>query len=328
MQYGYFDDGRREYVITTPRTPLPWINYLGNDGFFGMVSNTLGGYAFYRDAKLQRLLRYRYNGVPADVGGRFYYIKERGRAAWNPGYLPTRTELDDYECRHGMGYTRFLSEKDGLSAALTLFVPLGEACEIHDLQLVNRSSEEKHVQVYGCMEWCLWNAVDDGQNYQRNLNIAESEVESSVIYHCTEYRERRNHYAYYGVNRETAGYDTDRNTFLGHMGEWSDPLAVREERSFSSRRTGWYPIACHRLDLTLAPGASYRASFVLGYGRTRRVTSSCPTAASARTGRGACSSALPGARRSTRPSRSSPPIGTGCCPGISSAQGTTSSTAW
>ena len=266
MQYGHFDDARKEYVITTPHTPLPWINYLGSEDFFGMISNTGGGYAFYRDAKLQRLLRYRYNSVPADVGGRFYYIKERGKTAWNPAFLPTRTPLDAYECRHGLGYTTFLSEKDGLAAELTLFVPIGETCELHDLTLTNRGTLEKRVQIYGCMEWCLWNAVDDAQNYQRNLNIAESEVEPSTIYHVTEYRERRNHYAYYGVNAETSGFDTDRNTFLGHMGDWSAPRAVAEETSYASHITGWYPIACHRLDVTLAPGGSVRACFVLGYG--------------------------------------------------------------
>ena len=279
MQFGFFDDANREYVINTPFTPLPWINYLGSEDFFGLVSNTLGGYAFYRDAKLQRLLRYRYNGVPADIGGRFYYIKEHNEAAWNPGFLPARTELDAYECRHGLGYTRFLSEKKGLKARLTLFVPLGEACEIHDLMLTNNSGEEKQIQVYGCMEFCLWNAVDDVQNFQRNLNIAESEIESSVIYHCTEYRERRNHYAYYGVNAATAGFDTDRSSFLGHMGDWSDPKAVHEETSYSSHITGWYPIACHRLDLTLKPGESFRTAFVLGYGENPKAEKFLPDGA-------------------------------------------------
>ncbi len=270
MRYGHFDDARREYVIDTPATPLPWINYLGSENFFGMVSNTGGGYCFYRDAKLQRLLRYRYNDVPADTGARFFYIKERGKAPWNPGYLPTRTALDSYQCRHGMGYTVLTGAKDGLEAALTLFVPLGEDCEIQDLVLTNRSAESKSLQVYACMEWCLWNAVDDSQNYQRNLNIAECEAEPGVLYHKTEYRERRDHYAYYGVNVPAQGFDTDRNTFLGHMGGWSDPEMVRKETSGGSMRTGWYPIACHRLDIDLAPGESFRASFVLGYGQNPR----------------------------------------------------------
>ena len=267
MQYGFFDDKRREYVITTPATPLPWINYLGSEDFLGMISNTGGGYCFYRDAKLQRILRYRYNSVPGDHGARFYYIKESGKPAWNPGFLPTRTELDHYECRHGMGYTSFDSSKDGLRAQMTFFVPLGENCEIHELLLTNETEEVKSVHVYGCMEWCLWNAVDDANNYQRNLNIAESEVEGSIIYHKTEYRERRDHYAYYGVNVPTAGWDTDRNTFLGHMGDWRDPQLVREERSAQSKITGWYPIGCHHLTVALAPGESTRAIFVLGYGK-------------------------------------------------------------
>ena len=270
MQFGYFEDSRREYVITTPATPLPWINYLGSQDFLGMISNTGGGYCFYRDAKLQRLLRYRYNDVPGDNGGRFYYIKEAGKESWNPGFLPTKTPLDRYECRHGMGYTTFDSAKDGLSAKMTFFVPVGENCELHDLTLTNETAQAKTVHVFGVMEWCLWNAVDDAQNYQRNLNIAESEVEDGVIYHKTEYRERRDHYAYYGVNREAAGWDTDRNTFLGHMGDWRDPRLVREERSAFSKIVGWYPIGCQHLELTLAPGESYRATFVLGYGKNPR----------------------------------------------------------
>ena len=270
MKFGYFDDTRREYVITTPATPLPWINYLGSEEFLGMISNTAGGYCFYRDAKLQRILRYRYNSVPGDNGGRFYYIKEAGKKAWNPGFLPTRTPLDSYECRHGMGYTRFDSSKDGLRANMTFFVPVGENCEIHDLLLLNETDASKTVHLWGVMEWCLWNAVDDANNYQRNLNIAESEVEDSVIYHKTEYRERRDHYAFYGVNVPAAGWDTDRNTFLGHMGDWSDPQLVREERSAFSRITGWYPIGCHHLELKLAPGESKRIVFTLGYGQNPR----------------------------------------------------------
>ena len=270
MKFGRFDDVQKEYVIDTPATPLPWINYLGNEEFFGLISNTMGGYCFYRDAKLQRLLRYRYHSVPADEGGRFCYIKETGKPAWNPGFLPTRTPLDRYQCRHGMGYTVFDSEKDGLQAELTCFVPLGENCELHDLTLLNRGDAAKTIQVYGCVEWCLWNAVGDGENFQRNLNIAESEVEPGVIYHKTEYRERRDHYAYYGVNVPTAGFDTDRNTFLGHMGTWADPAMVREEVSGSSLRVGWYPIACHRLDVALEPGQSWRCTFVLGYGQNSR----------------------------------------------------------
>ncbi len=270
MQYGHFDDQRQEYVIETPCTSLPWINYLGSEDFLGMISNTMGGYCFYRDAKLQRLLRYRYNAVPGDLGGRFYYMKEAGKKAWNPGFLPTKTPLDRYECRHGMGYTVFDSAKDGLAARMTFFVPVGENCEIHDLVLTNETREAKEVHLYGCMEWCLWNAVDDSTNYQRNLNIAECEAEERILYHKTEYRERRDHYAYYAVNRDTAGWDTDRNTFLGPMGDWSAPALVERESSAFSCITGWYPIGCHHLKIALAPGESQRVIFLLGYGKNPR----------------------------------------------------------
>ncbi len=216
MKYGYFDDARKEYVITTPATPLPWINYLGSEGFYGLISNTCGGYCFYRDAKLQRITRYRYQNAPADMGGRCYYIYEGG-AYWSPSFLPAKTEFDRYECRHGLGYSRFLGEKGGLSAELSCFVPLNADCEIHKLVLENKSARRRSFRVFGAVEWCLWNAVDDAANFQRNLNIGEVEVEDRVVYHKTEYRERRNHYAFYAVNTTTAGYDTDRDSFLGQF---------------------------------------------------------------------------------------------------------------
>lgn len=269
MRYGYFDDASREYVIQTPMTPLPWINYLGNEDFFGLVSNTMGGYTFYRDARLQRLTRFRYNNVPADTGGRYYYIKERGQTAWNPGYSPTKTPLDHYLCRHGLGYTTIESEKNGLRSELTAFIPLGETCEIHRLTLSNATAEIKNITLHSLAEWCLWDAVEDGQNFQRSLNIAEVEVEDGVIYHKTEYRERRNHYAYYSVNRPIQGYDTDRDAFLGSFRGFDDPRAVAEGTSAQSMAHGWYPIGSHRLELELAPGEQNELIFVLGYAQNR-----------------------------------------------------------
>ena len=265
MKVAYFDDLNKEYVIKKPDTPLPWINYLGNKDFFGLVSNTLGGYSFYRDARLQRLTRFRYNNVPADSGGRYYYIKEAGRPAWNPGFLPTQSPLESYECRHGLGYSVFRSEKDGLAADLTCFVPLEENCEIHRLILNNKSEAAKELKLFSFTEWCLWDAVDDSQNFQRNLNIAEVEVEDGVVYHKTEYRERRQHYAYFGVNSEVVGFDTDRDQFLGTMRGLDRPQVVEEGRSRNSIAHGWYPIASHHLDISLAAGESKEIIFVLGY---------------------------------------------------------------
>ena len=264
MKFGYFDDAKKEYVITSPRTPLPWINYLGSKDFFSLISNTCGGYSFYKDAKLLRLTRYRYNNVPFDSNGHYYYIKE-GDTIWNPGWMPTKTELDSYECHHGMGYSTFRSSKNDLSAELTAFVPVDDSCEINKLTLTNNGSAPKTFSVFSYVEFCLWNAMDDMTNFQRNFSTGEVEVHGSAIYHKTEYRERRNHYALYAVNAPIAGFDTDRDSFLGAYGENSAPEVVVTGASKDSMASGWAPVGSHQLDVTLAPGESRTYVFVLGY---------------------------------------------------------------
>ena len=264
MKFGHFDDEAREYVITTPHTPLPWINYLGSQDFFSLISNTGGGYSFYKDAKLLRITRYRYNDIPNDSNGKYYYINDNG-TIWNPGFMPSRTELDSYECRHGMGYTRFKSSKNGLSAQLLAFVPVDAACEINLLTLENTSSEEKNFSLFSYVEFCLWNAVDDMTNFQRNLSIGEVEIEGSTIYHKTEYRERRNHYSFFTVNTPVDGYDTSRDDFLGYGNSNAVPDAVRDRRCRNSVASGWYPAAVHQINLTLKPGEKRSFVFLLGY---------------------------------------------------------------
>ena len=263
-RYGHFDDAAREYVITRPDTPWPWINYLGTEDFFSLISNTAGGYCFCKDAKFRRILRYRYNGVPMDAGGRYFYIKDGG-TVWNPGWKPCKTELDSYECRHGMGYTRVTGEKDGLKADVLFFVPIGHRCEVHRVKLTNTGKAKKSFQLYSFVEWCLWNASTDMENFQRNLSTGEVEIDGNVLYHKTEYRERRDHYALYGVNRKFDGFDTDRETFIGMYNGFEAPQQVLAGTSGNSVAHGWSPVASHRFDLTLEPGASEEFVFVLGY---------------------------------------------------------------
>ena len=263
-QYGHFDDASREYVITNPATPWPWINYLGTDDFFSLVSNTAGGYCFCKDAKFRRILRYRYNGVPMDNGGRYFYIKD-GSTVWNPGWKPCRTPLDFYECRHGMGYTRITGRKNGLEASVLFFVPPGKRCEVHKVTLRNLETSTKHFQLFSFVEWCLWNAQTDMENFQRNLSTGEVEIEGSVIYHKTEYRERRNHYAFYGVNVPVNGFDTDRDAFLGPYNGFDSPARVLEGACSGSVAHGWSPIAAHQIDIDLEAGQSKELVFVLGY---------------------------------------------------------------
>lgn len=264
MKFGHFDDNAREYVITNPKTPYPWINYLGNEDFFGLVSNTAGGYTFYKDAKFRRLTRYRYNNVPVDNGGKYFYINDGGDV-WNPGWKPTKTELESYSCRHGLSYTRITGKRNGVEAEALYFIPLGTWAEIQKIKLTNTTSGVKKLKLFSFAEWCLWNAEDDMTNFQRNFSTGEVEIQDSVIYHKTEFKERRNHYAFFSVNAPIQGFDTDRETFMGLYNNFDRPDAVFEGKPRNSEAHGWSPIASHYIEVELAPGESKEFVFVLGY---------------------------------------------------------------
>lgn len=263
-KFGFFDDARREYVISTPETPYPWINYLGNEDFFSLISNTAGGYSFYKDAKFRRITRYRYNGVPIDSGGRYFYIKDND-TIWSPGWKPVKTPLDSYECRHGMNYSIIKGAKNGVEAEVLFFVPLKTLAEVQKLTLTNNSKETKKLKLFSFTEWCLWNAAADMENFQRNFSTGEVEIEDSVIYHKTEYKERRDHYAYYSVNTPIQGYDTDRESFIGLYNGFDQPQVVAEGKPRMTVAHGWSPIASHYIEVELKPGEKKNFVFVLGY---------------------------------------------------------------
>jgi cellobiose phosphorylase len=271
MKFGYFDDAQNEYVITSPQTPLPWINYLGSQDYFGLISNTGGGYSFYRDARLRRLTRYRYNNVPLDSGGRYIYIRddESGKF-WSPTWQPTRRALDNYECRHGLGYTKISSSTKGISTAIRFFVPLDENLEIWQVTVTNDRSMPSNLSLYSVVEFCLWDAWDDATNFQRNFSIGEVEVIDGTIYHKTEYRERRNHFAFLACSVPPDGFDTQRDAFLGPYRGWDNPLVVESGQSTNSIAHGWAPIGSQQIRLTLDPGARQEITFVLGYHENAR----------------------------------------------------------
>jgi cellobiose phosphorylase len=266
MRYGHFDDKNREYVITRPETPLPWINYLGCEAYFGIISNTAGGYSYYRDARLRRITRYRYNNAPFDYGGRYLYLRDNDTAGfWSPSWQPTRTTLDDYECRHGMGYSTIGSMCRGIEARTTYFVPLGQTLEVWQCKVTNHRDTAARLSLFSSIEFCLWDAQDDATNFQRNLSTGQVEIVDGVIYHKTEYRERRNHFAYFACSEKLAGFDTQRDVFLGKYTGWERPAAVVRGRSFNSVANGWAPHGSHHVRLTLAPGETREVNFVLGY---------------------------------------------------------------
>lgn len=266
MKYGYFDDERREYVITQPDTPLPWINYLGCQAYFGIISNTAGGYSFYRDARLRRLTRYRYNNAPFDFGGRYIYLRDDSSGEfWSPSWQPTANQLENYSCRHGLGYTVIGSQYKGIEVSTRYFVPLDETLEIWQVTVKNHRTRAADLSLFSLIEFCLWDAQDDSTNFQRNFSIGEVEVEDGVIYHKTEYRERRGHFAYFACSERIAGFDTQRDVFLGPYRGWNNPAVVETGQSHNSIARGWAPIGSHHVRLTLQPGESRQVIFVLGY---------------------------------------------------------------
>ncbi|HEY9166484.1 MAG TPA: glycosyl transferase [Candidatus Kryptonia bacterium] len=266
MRFGKFDDKKREYVITRPDTPLPWINYLGCETYFGIISNTGGGYSFYKDARMRRLTRYRYNNAPFDVGGRYIYVRDNTSTKfWSPSWQPTQNKLSGYFCRHGMGYTVIGSTYNGIEARTRYFVPLGENLEIWQLTVTNKRKRRAALSVFSSIEFCLWDAWDDQTNFQRNFSTGQVEVDKGVIYHKTEYRERRDHFAYFACSEKLAGFDTQRDTFLGAYHGWDNPVAVERGRSFNSIAHGWAPMGSHHVKLNLKPGESKEIIFVLGY---------------------------------------------------------------
>ena len=264
MRFGHFDDQNKEYVINTPKTPYPWINYLGSEDFFGLISNTSGGYCFYKDARLRRITRYRYNNVPVDNGGRYFYINDGGDF-WSHSWAPVRKELDFYECRHGLGYSRITGERNGVKVSQLAFVPLRFNGEVHKVTVSNTSVADKEVSLFSFVEFCLWDANDDSTNFQRNLSIGEVEVVGSVIYHKTEYRERRDHYSFFSVNTEIDGFDTDREAFTGLYNGFEAPEVVAAGKASNSLASGWAPIASHNIKVSLKPGEEKSFVFILGY---------------------------------------------------------------
>jgi cellobiose phosphorylase len=266
MKFGHFDDAAREYVITRTDTPLPWINYLGCEDFFGLISNTAGGYSFYKDARLRRLTRYRYNNTPLDMGGRYIYLRDNADGKfWSPTWMPVRNTLDEYTCRHGMGYTIIRSISQKIEAEIRYFVPIGENLEIWELLLTNHRIQTADISVFSAVEFCLWDAWDDSTNFQRNYSTGQVEFVDEVIYHKTEYRERRNHFAYFACSEKLSGFDTQREAFLGAYRGWDAPKAVETGESSSSLAYGWQPIGSHHVKVRIEAGESKKIVFLLGY---------------------------------------------------------------
>ncbi len=274
MKYGYFDEKNREYVITRPDTPTPWINYLGLEEYCAMISNTAGGYSFHKDPRDKRILRYRYNNVPIDRPGRYLYIRDSETGDfWSCSWQPVMKPIGKfkYECRHGLGYTKIGAEYSNIKSESTYFVPEKGSKEIWILRLKNSGKKVKNITLFSYVEFCLWQAVADSTDFQYTLNIANCSDEKGIIYHLTNYYPKAgfSSLAYFGASRKPDGFDCDREKFIGPYRSESNPQVVEKGRSSGSRAVGGNPIGSHSFNLKLEPGKESTIVFVLGVGETK-----------------------------------------------------------
>jgi cellobiose phosphorylase len=263
--YGWYDEAAGEYVITRPDTPTPWINYLGEGRYGGIISNTSGGYSFDRDPKNRRVTRYRYNGIPADQPGRYVYLRDQETGEyWSPTWQPIPARaLEGYECRHGAAYTRIRSRYQAISSELLYFVPPGAACEVWRLTVKNLGGQPRRLRSFSYAEFSYFDAMLDMTNLDWAAHIVHSRVEDGVVYTSTQFRPET---TFFAASKPPSGFDTDREVFLGRARDLANPLAVENGQPRGSLAPRGNNIAslCH--DLHLAPGEETVLIYVLGSG--------------------------------------------------------------
>ncbi|HEX2944362.1 MAG TPA: glycosyl transferase [Clostridia bacterium] len=264
MRYGYFDEGAREYVVTRPDTPTPWINYIGSGKYGGIVSNTGGGYSFHKDPQNRRITRYRYNSIPMDRPGRYIYIKDAETGEyWNPGFQPSGTKLDSYCCRHGLGYTVLEGEYRGVSANLTYFVPDDRDFELWLLKVDNTLKVPKRLKIFSYAEFCFWDAILDQQNVDWAQQINQGRYSNGIITWYPHYID--NNASFFATSGEVSSFDTNLETFIGKYHSEANPIAVEQGACSNSisYRTNGVGAFCNEIELK--GGESKEIVFILGY---------------------------------------------------------------
>ncbi|OGC06868.1 hypothetical protein A2230_07460 [candidate division WOR-1 bacterium RIFOXYA2_FULL_36_21] len=267
MRYGHFDDANCEYVVEKPNTPLPWINYLGTQKYCALISNTAGGYSFYEDPRERRILRYRYDNVPFDQGGRYLYIRNnKNKDIYSPTWQPVQKKLEKYECRHGLGYTSIASLYKGIKTKITYFVPMDENLEIWKVEIENKTKKNQDLTLFSFVEFCLWDAVGDSTNFQRTWSIGKAYCDGSTIIHDTLHKSWVDILAFFGASEKIDSFDCQRKNFLGNNGYNSlqKPKAVVDGRCSNSEAIGWAPVGSHCIKLKLASNQKKTMIFVLG----------------------------------------------------------------
>lgn len=267
MQYGYFDNEKREYVIDRVDLPVSWTNYLGVKDLCVVVNHTAGGYMFYQSPEYHRVTRFRGNAVPMDRPGHYVYLRDaKDGDYWSISWQPVGKPLDQakYTCRHGMSYTTYECDYKGIKASQTLMVPMDDAVELWDVRLKNTTDKERRISVFSYCEFSFHHIMIDNQNFQMSLYCAGSSYDENIIEYDLFYEEFG--YQYFTSNVTPDGFDCLRDSFLGAYRTEDNPIAVEHGTCSGSHELGNNHCGSLQKDLVLAPGEEVRLIFMLGEG--------------------------------------------------------------
>ncbi len=286
MQYGYFDDNNKEYVITRPDTPKSWSNYLGTTEYGAIITNNAGGYSFFQSAAQGRFLRMRFNSLPMDQPGRYIYLRDRdSKDYWSASWQPVGKPLDQYKsvCRHGTAYTVISSEYSGIRSETAYFVPLGKTFECWHVKLTNAGATPRRLRAFTYVEYVgNWSAFDDQVNLQYTQHILKMDVAGNIIDHGTNVnlpympdnpgeKDQGRHTFLAIVGASVSGYDTDRTAFIGTYGSYASPEVVVNGQCTNSLAAGDNGCGTFQIDMDLAPGETKEFLVLLGIGAAHDV---------------------------------------------------------
>lgn len=267
MQYGHFDNEKREYVIDRVDLPVSWTNYLGVKDLCVVVNHTAGGYMFYQSPEYHRVTRFRGNAVPMDRPGHYVYLRDaKDGDYWSISWQPVGKPLDQakYTCRHGMSYTTYECDYKGIKASQTLMVPMDDAVELWDVRLKNTTDKERRISVFSYCEFSFHHIMIDNQNFQMSLYCAGSSYDENIIEYDLFYEEFG--YQYFTSNVTPDGFECLRDSFLGAYRTEDNPIAVEHGTCSGSHELGNNHCGSLQKDLVLAPGEEVRLIFMLGEG--------------------------------------------------------------
>ncbi|MEG2839680.1 MAG: N,N'-diacetylchitobiose phosphorylase, partial [Lachnospiraceae bacterium] len=267
MNYGHFDNSKREYVIDRLDLPTSWTNYLGVKDLCVVVNHTAGGYAFYKSPEYHRMTRFRANSIPMDRPGHYVYLRDSNDGDyWSISWQPVAKSFEDaqYKCRHGMSYTTYECNYKKIKAEQTLVVPIDDAVELWDIKLKNEDDKVRTLDVFSYCEFSFHHINMDNLNFQMSMYASGSSYLDGVIEHDLFYEEYG--YQYFTSNFIPDSYDCLRDKFIGLYHTEDNPIAVERGHCEGSFEKGNNHCGALQKRIILQPGEEVRLIFMLGEG--------------------------------------------------------------